>query len=123
MYNNMQMNPHESQGDYQPDQIKGLCKQYMSYHVIGQLSDGSQVDGIIDSMDEEGVTMLVPEEVDEEQMNRQFDYGYDYNYGRPRRRFRRFRRQRFPFRFFRSLFRYPYYYPPYPWYGYGGGFY
>ncbi|MGP4109259.1 hypothetical protein [Virgibacillus sp. L01] len=129
MHNNMQMNPHEYQGDYQPDQIKGLCRQYMSYHVIGQLSDGTQVDGIIDSMDEEGVTMLVPEEVDAEQMNRQFDYGYDYNYdyddyGRPRRRrFRRFRRQRFPFHFFRRLFGFPYYYPPYPGYGYGGGYY
>ncbi|WP_227521887.1 hypothetical protein [Bacillus solitudinis] len=135
MNNNIQMNPHQFQGDYHPDQIKGLCKKYMNYHVIGQLSDGSQFDGIIDSMDEEGVTMLVPEDVDAGQMNRQFGYGdddyydndYDYDdYGRPRRRrFRRFRRRRFPFRFFRRIFRYPYYYPPYPyypWYGYGGGY-
>ncbi|MFC4559715.1 hypothetical protein ACFO3D_16130 [Virgibacillus kekensis] len=132
MNNNIQINPHEFQEGYQPEQIKRLCKKYMNYHVIGQLSDGSQFDGIIDSMDEEGVTMLVPEEVDAGQMNRIFDYGYDYNYdydeyddyGRPRRRrFRRFRRQRFPFRFFRRLFRFPYYYPPYPSYGYGGEYY
>jgi small nuclear ribonucleoprotein (snRNP)-like protein len=130
-----QMNFYQDQSSYQPEQIKNLCEKYMNYHVIVQLSDGSQFDGIIDGMDEESVIMLVPEEIDGGQTNRQygFDYdddnGYDYDeYGRPRRRrFRRFRRRRFPFPFLRRLFRYPYYYPiypqypPYP-YGYGGGY-
>ncbi|MBT2618666.1 hypothetical protein J7I96_25295 [Bacillus sp. ISL-78] len=115
------MNPHQVQGSYQPDDIKTLCRKYMNYHVIGQLSDGSKVDGIIDDMDEESVTMLVPEEFDAEQGNRQ-QYGYgDYydDYGRPRRRrYRRYRRQRFPYVVFvfPYVVPYPYYYP----YGYGG---
>lgn len=133
---NMPM-PQQVQGAYQPigDDIKTLCQQYMNYHVIGQMRDGSQVDGIITGMDENSVTMLVPEEVGADEVTRQFgfgyefdydndyeyDYEYDFDYGRPRRRrFRRFRRRRFPFRFFRRLFRYPYYYTYYPWYGYGG---
>ncbi len=127
MNTNHQMNPFQAQMGQQADQIKNLCQMYMNYHVIGQLSDGSQIDGIIDSMDEEGVTMLVPEEIEDEQMTRQYGYGYNGNYendyddyGRPRRRrFRRFRRQRFPYNLLYRLLRYPYYYPPYP-YGYGG---
>lgn len=125
MNNNNQTNPYQAQMVQQPDQMKNLCQMYMNYHVFGQLTDGSQIDGIIDSMDDEGVTMLVPEEIDEEPMSRQYGYGYndDYDdYGRPRRRrYRRYRRQRFPYGLLFRLFRYPYYYPPYPYgYGYGG---
>ncbi|MGJ9459891.1 hypothetical protein [Oceanobacillus sp. CF4.6] len=130
MDNNNPMH-HQFQGTYQPmdHDIKATCRRYMNYHVIAQMGDGSQFDGIIESMDDDGVTMLVPEEVDAEQVRqneegvaRQFGFDFDdYNdyddYGRPRRRrFRRFRRQRFPFRLFRSLFPYPYYYPYYPYY-------
>lgn len=114
------------QGGSQPDQMKGLCKKYMNYHVMGELNDGSQFEGIIEDMDDEGVTMLVPEEVDADQVESRYGYGgnyddYDYDgYGRPRRRrHRRFRRQRFPFFLLRRLLLYPYYYP-YPGYGYGG---
>ncbi|MEC0275419.1 hypothetical protein [Peribacillus frigoritolerans] len=119
--NNNSMYPHQVQGSYQPDDIKKLCRKYMNYHVIGQLSDGSQVDGIIDDMDEESVTMLVPEEFDVEQGNRQqYGYGDDYDdYGRPRRRrYRRYRRRRYPYVVFVFPYvrPYPYYYP----YGYGG---
>ncbi|WP_404451894.1 hypothetical protein LG329_16325 [Virgibacillus necropolis] len=123
MKNNIPMNPDQVQEDHRPmgDDVKQQCQIYMNYHVIAQMNDGSQFDGIIEGMDEDSVTMLVPEEIDEEQGNRQFGYGYDDydydydDYGRPRRRrFRRFRRRRFPFRLFRRLFRYPYY----PWYGY-----
>ena len=76
--------------------------QYMNYHVIGQMSDGSQVEGIIEDVDDEGVTMLVPENIEADE--RQFG-----GYGR--RRFRRFRR-RFPFNFFvfPFFFPFPYYY-------------
>jgi hypothetical protein len=124
MYNNFPMDPNHLEGGFRPDDIKGVCKKYMNYHVMGQLNDGSQFDGIITDMDDEGVTMLVPEEIDADQMDRQFGYDYDYDYddyGRPRRRrFRRFRRRRFPFFLLRRLLRYPYYYP---YYGYGGGYY
>jgi hypothetical protein len=103
---------------------KTACQRYISYHVIVQMRDGSQFDGIIESMDEDGVTMLVPEDVDGtereyDSTNRQFGYGP--------RRFRRFHRRRFPFFSFAfPFFRpYPYYYPfysYYPGFGYGGGF-
>ncbi|MFD1776354.1 hypothetical protein [Paenibacillus rhizophilus] len=107
--------------------VKLLSQRYMSYHVIAHTKDGAQFDGIIEGMDENGVTMLVPEEVDGEERendntNRQLGYG--------QRRFRRFRRRQFPFFYFAFPFfaPYPYYYPyspysPYsPGYGYGGGY-
>jgi hypothetical protein len=69
----------------------------MNYHVV------TQVEGIVEDVDDSGVTMLVPEEVEADE--RQFG-GYG-GYGR--RRFRRFRRQfavfAFPF-----IFPFPYYY-------------
>lgn len=120
-------------GTYQPmdGDVKAFCQRYMNYQVIAQMNDGSQFDGIIESIDEDSVTMLVPEVVDEEQLwqvneegvDRQFagnpdgfdDFGYFDSYGRPRRRRRRrFRRRSFPFRLIRRLFFPPYYYPYYP---------
>ncbi|UOQ92875.1 hypothetical protein MUO14_21110 [Halobacillus shinanisalinarum] len=110
------------QGAYQDGDIKEKCKKYMQYHVMGQMTDGSHVEGIITNMDENNVEMLVPEEVDGSKVNRQFGYwndyndydDYDYDDGyNGYRRYRRYRRRRFPYRFFRRLFRYPYYYPYY----------
>ncbi|PAV31046.1 hypothetical protein CIL05_03180 [Virgibacillus profundi] len=109
------------------DDVKAFCQRYMNYHVVAQMNDGSEFNGIIESMDDDGVTMYIPEEIDADQMRpaneegaaRQFDFDFDdYDeYGRPRRRrFRRFRRRRFPFRLFRRLFLFPYYYPYYPYY-------
>lgn len=128
MYNNNQTNPYQAQMGQQPDQIKNLCQMYMNYHVMGQLSDGSQFEGIIDSMDDEGVTMLVPEEFEAEQPTRQFGYGYNDDYGddydRPRRRrYRRYRRRRYPYPYLYNVLLYPFFYPPYPYpypYPYGG---
>lgn len=103
--------------------VKHICQRLMNFHVIAQMRDGSKFDGIIEGIDDDGVTMLVPEEIDadweNDQSNRQFGYG--------RRRFRRFRRQRFPFINFAFPFfiPYPYFYPQYPYfpsYGYGGGY-
>ncbi|GAE94443.1 hypothetical protein JCM21714_3599 [Gracilibacillus boraciitolerans JCM 21714] len=92
------------EGMYQQDEMKKLCQKYMSYYVAGQLHDGSEIEGIIDSIDNSGVTMLIPEEIEEEQMNRQ--YGY---YGPGRRRYRRFRRQRYPFGLLTNLLLYPFF--------------
>ncbi len=83
--------------------VKTLCKRYMKYHVIAQTRDGSQFEGIIDDMDDDGVTMLVPEEVDGEE--RENDPSRQ-PYGQ---RYRRFRRQHFPF----FLFAFPFF-RPYP---------
>ncbi|WP_053600701.1 hypothetical protein [Bacillus sp. FJAT-18017] len=122
----MQMNPYQAQGGYQQDQMMQLCRNYMNYHVVGQMADGSQVEGILDDMDQEGVTMLVPEDVDAGQQARQFggfynNYGDDYDGGR-RRRYRRYRRRRFPYPYITVLYPYPYFYPPYQPYPYGYGY-
>lgn len=87
-----------------------ICRRYMGYHVIANMQDGSRVEGIIDGMDHEGVTMLIPEDI-EEGSERQF--GFDGYGGYGRRRFRRFRRRRFPFFVFAVPFftPYPYFYP------------
>ncbi|PLR78668.1 hypothetical protein CU633_03690 [Bacillus sp. V3-13] len=94
--------------------VRSRCERYKWYHVIGHLNDGSRVEGIIEDTDNEGVTMLVPEEVDESTGDyRQFGGYDDYGYGGYRRRFRRFRRRRFPYPYFIFPFiiPYPYYYP------------
>lgn len=103
--------------------VKALCQKYMNYHVIAHARDGAQFDGIIDGMDDDGITMLVPEEIDAAERENDNTYrAFGYGPGR----FRRFRRVRFPFFFFAFPFftPYPYYYPYpyYPGYGYGGGY-
>lgn len=86
---------------------KSQCQKYMNYHVIAQMKDGSQVEGIIEDMDDEGVTMMVPEEVEADDSRIYGGYG---GYGR--RRFRRYRRRRFPFYVFVFPFilPFPFYY-------------
>ena len=121
----MNNNPmhQQYQGSYHPmdGDIKAQGERYMNYHVMAQGNDGSQFDGIIESMDDNGVTMLVPEEFDADQARqdnaddetRQFNFGYGgYDgYGRPRRRrHRRFHRRRFPFSFFRFIFPFPHWF-------------
>ncbi|CAH1216219.1 hypothetical protein PAECIP111891_04406 [Paenibacillus allorhizoplanae] len=107
------MNP--IQASHISGDVKAHCNKYMNYHVIAHMKDGSQIEGIIDGMDNEGVTMLVPEEVGGE--GRETDpYRQPFGYG-----YRRFRRQHFPFLLFGfPFFRpFPYYrpfYPYYPWY-------
>ncbi|MBM7553788.1 hypothetical protein [Thalassobacillus pellis] len=102
----------------QMNPMKDQCQQYMYYHVVINMADGTSVDGIIENVDDEGVSMLVGEDVMDEgseagSEDRQFYGGY------PRRRFRRFRRRFFPLGALTSLALYPYltpypYYPPYP---------
>lgn len=97
----------------------------MNYHVVGQMQDGSQVEGIIQDMDDQGVTMLVPEVVEDTGNDATrlygfgdgYDGGYDGGYGGgyggyPRRRYRRYRRRRYPYNYFvfPFFFPYPYYY-------------
>lgn len=114
-----QMYPTGVQGAYQQpmhSNVKHDCRKYMNYHVQARMQDGTGMEGIITDMDDQSVEMLVPEEVDEEEVNdnrQQFGYGGGYG----RRRFRRFRRRRFPFVTFVIVQPYPYYYPYSP-YGY-----
>ncbi|MGM7722118.1 hypothetical protein [Metabacillus sp. Hm71] len=54
-------NMHHNQYDH----IKPLhdkCKKYMHFHVILKLSDGSTVDGIIEDVTNDGVSVLVGED-------------------------------------------------------------
>lgn len=99
------MQPGAPSGSQAEQDIMSICQKYMNYHVIGQLSDGSMVEGIVDGMDDNSVTMLVPEDVYEGDRI----YGGYGGYGR--RRFRRFRRRRFPF----SIFIFPFFIP-FPYY-------
>jgi hypothetical protein len=106
--NNYYYGPIGNQG-YQDQEINdyrnimNTCQRYMNYHVVGQMSDGTQMNGILQDMDDEGVTMLVPEDVDDDSDDMRFG-GYG-GYGR--RRFRRFRRRRFPY----NVFVFPFFFP------------
>lgn len=95
-----------SQQSFGPNDMQNKCWQYLNYHVIGQMADGTQVEGIIEDVDDNGVTLLVPEEVEAD--DRLYGYG---GYG-GRRRYRRFRRRHFPFTVFAFpfIFPFPYYY-------------
>jgi len=66
------------------------------------MRDGTMMDGIIENVDPERVTMLMGEDVMEQDGEEQ--YGQQRQFGRPRRRFRRFRRRHFPFRDLSRLF-------------------
>ena len=116
--------------DYYRD-LKGLydeCKRCMYFHATLKMTDGSEVDGIIENVDPDRIIVLVGEDVmepegenkSEGQSQRQYQH---YNYGRPRRRYRRFRRQAYPLAALAALsllpypilppYSYPLYYPYY----------
>ncbi len=116
--------------------LHDLCKRYHNHLMQIETTDGQVYDGIIDSVDGDGVTILIAvgdmereDESQDEQNQRQFGYGPGYGgygpgfggygpgfggygpgfgYGFPRR-FRRFRRFHFPFFGLRRLF-FPFFY-------------
>ncbi|WP_338788837.1 small nuclear ribonucleoprotein [Metabacillus sp. FJAT-53654] len=99
--------------------IHGKCKSYMYHHVVLTMQDGSSFDGIIEGVDDNGVSVLVGEDAMEQERDDFEDqrYGGYGGYGGPRRRFRRFRRQFFPIAALAALSLLPYAYPyPYPYY-------
>lgn len=89
--------PHDHQRS-----LHDLCRKYMHYHVVLKMKDGRSVHGILEGMNRQEASVLVPEDVTDE---RQFYGGYGY----PRRRFRRFRRRIFPFIIIAALYPFPYY--------------
>lgn len=101
------------------------CKKCISYYSIIILSNGARVEGIVETVDDDNVSMLVAEEVvegdyEDEMMNRQKNMG-----DRQQGRFRRFRRRNFPIRNVdraRPL-RFPFIVPLYPVYPYPYPFY
>ncbi|KHF40548.1 hypothetical protein [Halalkalibacter okhensis] len=99
------------------------CQQYMNYHVTLSMKDGQHVDGIIQSVGNDGVHVLVGEDVmDRDDQDERYFAGGGYGY--PGRRYRRFRPQFFPLASLAALallpyaYPYPYPYPPYPPYPY-----
>ncbi|GAB2559015.1 hypothetical protein [Gracilibacillus alcaliphilus] len=124
MYNQSGMNPHNPANEFPADQNRNnlhtdhvshqqqmheTCKNLYLHFVQFQTMEGQMLDGIIEDVDEDGVTMLIPDGDAEsaEGMERQFGYGYGGFYYPWR--FRRFRRFRFPFFGIRRLF-FPFYY-------------
>ncbi|MGA9287300.1 MAG: hypothetical protein WBV93_03025 [Anaerobacillus sp.] len=87
-----------------------LCKHYNHYHAKVRMQDGVEYEGIIMDSDDEHMSMMIPQEVEEPEgdaMSRQFG-GY---------RYRRFGRFFFPLAGIAALSLIPYY-RPYPYYGY-----
>ncbi|MCL1631813.1 hypothetical protein M3N64_07600 [Sporolactobacillus sp. CPB3-1] len=87
------------QGNTVPN-INDVCRKYMNYHVIAEMADGKKMEGIIEDINDQGVVMLIPEDVNDAER-------YFYGPG-GRRRFRRFNRFLFPFILFVPPFFYPY---------------
>lgn len=96
------------------------CKNLMEYHITVVMKDGSTVDGMIEKVDSNGITMLVGEDVmNEDNMNESNDER-QYGKGGRMRRHRRFRRRGYPFNSIRRVFPivYPYPFPYYPFFPY-----
>lgn len=93
------------------------CKRMMNYHVVLTMQDGSQMDGIIESMEPTSVNVLVGEDAVYNDDENQYDM--QRQYANPSR-YRRFRRRNFPLAnlLALSLLPYPYYAPPYSYYPY-----
>jgi hypothetical protein len=106
------------------ENLQDKCKKYLYHHVSLIMTDGSIVDGMIENVDPDRITMLVGEDVmgpdDDDESNEQRQYGQFGQFGhhrRPRRRFRRFRRRFFPFANLAELALIPHFAPrPYPYY-------
>ena len=93
------------------------CKRLMNYHTIFTMKDGTTFDGIIESVEQDRVIILVGEDVIDQKCENQYNQQRQYG---PPRRYRRFRRRAFPLGALigLSLLAYPYYAPPYPYYPY-----
>ena len=76
--------------------LEDECKKYLYYHTTLTMTDGSTFDGIIENVDKDSITVLVGEDVMEDESENQSDeQRQPFGHGRPRRRFRRFRRRKF----------------------------
>ena len=96
------------------DEIRQKCRSCLSYHATLMMDDGSTLDGIIEDIHGDNVTLLVGEDVmvdeDGSSMTRQRPMGFMPG------RFRRFRRRGFPMHRINMIrpVRYPFIYPIYP---------
>lgn len=85
------------------------CNNLMGYHITIVMKDGTTLDGMIEKVDANGITMLVGEDVmdDDEDMDQsmmnQPNAQRQYGKGRRMRRHRRFRRRGYPFNSIRRV--------------------
>ncbi|SDJ80618.1 hypothetical protein [Salimicrobium halophilum] len=97
------------------------CQRMQNYHVMVHLRDGSSMDGIIVDVHQDGVTILIGEDVMVEDDHQRGDDERQWYGGgwqgprpRPRRRARRFRRLFYPLAALAALSLFPY--DNYPYY-------
>jgi hypothetical protein len=109
-----------SQGNSdQSRHLYGKCTKFMYHHVMLTMKNGRSLDGIVEDVGLDSVTVLVGEDASEPESVREEDRQYyGYGYGHPRWRFRRFRRLVLPLAAIAALSLLPYvspypYYPPY----------
>ncbi|AST96604.1 hypothetical protein [Shouchella clausii] len=81
--------------------MKEKCRQMKDHHVEVKMANGQSVDGILTEVREDGITVLVGEDVHQEE-SRQFGW-----------RYRRYRPRFFPFGGFTGLGFFPYFFPPF----------
>ena len=88
------------------------CKKCISYYSVIVLSNGAKLEGIIEEVINDSLSILVAEEVMESE--------YESEMNRQQGRFRRFNRRRFPMKNINSArpIRFPYIIPFYPVYPY-----
>lgn len=99
----MNLEVHDYDRDSQS--LRDECRKYMYCHVMLIMRDGTMMDGIIENVDPERVTMLMGEDVMEQDGDDQYGQPRQFgSHGRHRRKFRRFRRRHFPFRDLSRLF-------------------
>lgn len=96
------------------------CKNCLNYHVILTMTDGSTLDGIIQEVNSDRVSVLVGEDVMDQEDEARDSYRQPIGFGRPGRRFRRFRRRSLPLNRLAAiaLLQYPYIMPPFPFFPY-----
>lgn len=99
--------------------MKDQCKELMFYHVVFIMEDGHKLDGIIESVNENEVTVLISEFITEKDMKNNSQSKRQYGYPNM---YRRYRRGVIPLVALATLglLPYPYYPPPYylPYYPY-----
>ncbi|WLR42446.1 hypothetical protein LC087_17360 [Bacillus carboniphilus] len=99
---NQQANVSPQMTKKSESEIKQFCHDHHHHFVIFVTNEGQQVEGIIDELDDDSFSLLVPSGEDERFFGAPF-YGYGYP-----RRFRYFRPYRFPYRGFGG-FMYPFF--------------
>lgn len=98
---NNEYSPSMANNQQALQQIQTQCNQMKDHHVELKMDDGQSVDGVLTEVNNDGVTLLVGEDVHYEE-ERQFGY-----------RYRRYRPRFFPYGRFGGIGFFPYFFPPF----------